>query len=264
MRSSFVVRLASWPRSTSLVPSPRDVEPNFTGPSYTLGIEEELMILDARDARPRQRDRGAARGRATTTEGEVKPELMESVLRDRHRRRAEHARGGRASCARCAAGSREVAGAARAGDRLGRHAPVRALGGPADRRRAPRYRDLIAALRFVARQEIIFGIHVHVGHRRPRQGDPRRQRDARARAAAARAVGQLAVLARRRRPASPPRARRSSAPSRASGIPPRYDDWDDYAQRIEFMVEARRDRATTPTSGTTSARTRTSARSRSA
>ena len=27
----------------------------------------------------------------------------------------------------------------------------------------PRYRDLIAALRFVARQEVIFGLHVHVG-----------------------------------------------------------------------------------------------------
>ena len=27
----------------------------------------------------------------------------------------------------------------------------------------PRYRELVAALRFVARQEIIFGLHVHVG-----------------------------------------------------------------------------------------------------
>ena len=27
----------------------------------------------------------------------------------------------------------------------------------------PRYRDLISALRFVARQELIFGLHVHVG-----------------------------------------------------------------------------------------------------
>ena len=27
----------------------------------------------------------------------------------------------------------------------------------------PRYRELIAGLQFVARQEIIFGIHVHVG-----------------------------------------------------------------------------------------------------
>ena len=47
-------------------------------------------------------------------------------------------------------------------DRLGRHASVRDVGGPADRRRA-RYRDLISALRFVARQELIFGMHVHVG-----------------------------------------------------------------------------------------------------
>ena len=62
----------------------------------------------------------------------------------------------------------------------------------------PRYRDLIESLRFVARQEVIFGLHVHVGHRRRRQGHPRRQRDARARRPAARAVGQLAVLARRR------------------------------------------------------------------
>ena len=28
---------------------------------------------------------------------------------------------------------------------------------------APRYRDLVDALRFVARQEIIFGLHVHIG-----------------------------------------------------------------------------------------------------
>src|SRR4029078_6021071 len=27
----------------------------------------------------------------------------------------------------------------------------------------PRYRDLIAGLQFVARQELIFGVHVHVG-----------------------------------------------------------------------------------------------------
>ena len=27
----------------------------------------------------------------------------------------------------------------------------------------PRYRDLVSALRFVARQELIFGMHVHVG-----------------------------------------------------------------------------------------------------
>ena len=31
----------------------------------------------------------------------------------------------------------------------------------------PRYRDLIAGLQFVARQELIFGIHVHVGSTTP-------------------------------------------------------------------------------------------------
>ena len=61
----------------------------------------------------------------------------------------------------------------------------------------PRYRDLISALRFVARQELIFGMHVHVGIDDRRQGDPRRQRHARARPGAARAERQLAVLARR-------------------------------------------------------------------
>jgi gamma-glutamyl:cysteine ligase YbdK (ATP-grasp superfamily) len=45
---------------------------------------------------------------------------------------------------------------------VGRDASVCDLGGPANRRRA-RYRDLISALRFVARQELIFGMHVHVG-----------------------------------------------------------------------------------------------------
>ena len=30
-------------------------------------------------------------------------------------------------------------------------------------RAAPRYRDLVDALRFVARQELIFGLHVHIG-----------------------------------------------------------------------------------------------------
>ena len=43
-------------------------------------------------------------------------------------------------------------------------------------------------------------MHVHVGHRRPRQGHPRRQRDARPRPGAARAERQLAVLARPTRP----------------------------------------------------------------
>src|SRR5918911_1587108 len=55
------------------------VEHRFTGPSYTLGIEEELMIVDAETLE-------LVNGIETmleampATEGDVKPELMESVL----------------------------------------------------------------------------------------------------------------------------------------------------------------------------------------
>jgi len=55
------------------------VEHRFTGPSYTLGIEEELMIVDSETLE-------LVNGIETMLEsvpdgeGEVKPELMESVL----------------------------------------------------------------------------------------------------------------------------------------------------------------------------------------
>ena len=60
----------------------------------------------------------------------------------------------------------------------------------------PRYRDLIADLQYVARREIIFGDPRARGPRRPRQGRPRGQRHASARATPARPIGQLALLAR--------------------------------------------------------------------
>ena len=82
-------------------------------------------------------------------------------------------------------------------------------------------------------------MHVHVGCRRPRQGDPRRQRDARARPDPARRCRPTRRSGAPTPPVWPRRARRSSAPSRASGIPPTYKDWADYEQRIEFMIDAR-------------------------
>ena len=79
----LAVARASWRRgaATGGATARARMEHRFTGPSYTLGIEEELMIVDARDARPRQRDRGACSDLEDTgAAGEVKPELMESVL----------------------------------------------------------------------------------------------------------------------------------------------------------------------------------------
>src|SRR3954469_578403 len=139
----------------------RAVEHRFTGPSYTIGIEEELMIVDAETL-------DLVNGIETMLEsvphdmkGEVKPELMESVLE--------------ISTTPCK-NTRE------AGDQLRElrrrvqetaHAKGLAIGSAGthpfamweDQRIVgrTRYRDLIAALRFVARQELIFGQHVHVG-----------------------------------------------------------------------------------------------------
>jgi carboxylate-amine ligase len=138
---------------------------NFTGPSFTVGIEEELMIVDAESyalvnaIESLLEDSGAAN--AERENGEVKPELMESVLE---------------------IATKPCATAIEAGDQIQalRHhvretAAKRGLAiGSAgthpfamweDQRivARPRYRDLISALRFVARQELIFGMHVHVG-----------------------------------------------------------------------------------------------------
>ena len=58
----------------------RDVEHRFTGPPYTLGVEEELMIVDAETLDLSNSIEGLLDDlREAPTEGEVKPELMESV-----------------------------------------------------------------------------------------------------------------------------------------------------------------------------------------
>jgi carboxylate-amine ligase len=101
----------------------------------------------------------------------------------------------------------------------------------------PRYRDLVAGLQFVARQELIFGIHVHVG-----LDDP----DKAIHVVNGMRVHMPVLLALS---ANSP-FWRADATGLAStrtpifrafprnGIPPTYDDWDDYAARIGFMVRS--------------------------
>jgi carboxylate-amine ligase len=102
--------------------------------------------------------------------------------------------------------------------------------------KAPRYRDLVDALRFVARQEIIFGLHVHIG-----VDDPEKAIHV-ANGMRVHVPILLALSAN-----SP--YWRSDATGLAStrvpifrqfpriGIPPFYADWADYERRIEFMIE---------------------------
>ncbi|MGH2837249.1 MAG: carboxylate-amine ligase, partial [Thermoleophilaceae bacterium] len=102
----------------------------------------------------------------------------------------------------------------------------------------PRYRDLVAGLQFVARQELIFGVHVHVG-----VDDP----DKAVYVANGMRVHLALLLALS---ANSPfwRADQTKLLSTRTpifrafprvGIPPRYDDWGDYQRRIQFMVESR-------------------------
>ena len=129
------------------------------------------------------------------TEGEVKPELMQSVLEISTNvcRSAGEAAGQLEDLRRRVRETAEAKGLtiASAGD-----ASVRQVGGAADRRAPalPRGRRR-AALRRAP------GAPVRAArarrHGRPREGDPRRERDARAPADPARALDQLALLARR-------------------------------------------------------------------
>src|SRR3981189_2409643 len=212
------------------------MEHRFSGPSYTIGIEEELMILDA-ETFDLANAVEALLEAATPDEltGEVKPELMESVLEiatEPCRNTAEageQLRGLRRLIREVSSDNGLASGAA------GTH-PFAMW---EDQRivARPRYRDLISALRFVARQELIFGTHVHVG-----VDDP----------------GKAIHIANGMRVHMPVllglsanspfwRADATGLHSTRTpifrafprvGIPPTYKDWADYERRIEFMVES--------------------------
>ena len=213
------------------------MEPNFTGPSYTLGIEEELMILD-----PESWELANAIEALLEESGgdddasEIKPELHESVLeiatkpcRDVREAGAE-LRGLRRQVAEVA-GKRDLTiGSA------GTH-PF-ALWENQRISARPRYRDLIEALRFVARQEVIFGLHVHVGiddaDKAIHVANGMRVHAGLLLALSANSPfwrGDDTGLASARMPIFRqfPRV----------GMPPAYKDWADFERRIGFMIDSK-------------------------
>src|SRR3954470_21832849 len=208
------------------------MEHHFNGPSYTLGIEEELMIVsgetyDLVNAIERLLD--------DVPDGEIKPELMESVLEvsthpcSNTAEAGEQLRALRRNVREKAQGHGLAIGSA------GTHPfalweQQRIVG-------RTRYRDLISALRFVARQELIFGMHVHIG-----VDDP----DKAVHVANGMRVHLPVLLALS---ANSPfwRADATGLMSTRTpifrafprvGIPPEYRDWEDYARQIGFMVDA--------------------------
>ena len=168
--------------------------------------------------------------------GEIKPELMESVLEISTEPCANIAEAGE----QLRALRRQVAATAAARNLAIGSAGTHPFAMWEDQRivARPRYRDLISALRFVARQELIFGMHVHVG-----LDDP----DKAIHVANGMRVHMPVLLGLS---ANSPFWRADStglASTRTPifrafprvGIPPAYKDWEDYERRIEFMVAAK-------------------------
>jgi glutamate---cysteine ligase / carboxylate-amine ligase len=208
------------------------MEHNFTGPSYTLGVEEELMIVDGESYALVNAVESLLEEHE---EGEIKPELMESVLEIATKPAANTAQTGRQLRA-LRAQVRATAG--RRGLTIG-SAGTHPFAMWEDQRIAarPRYRDLVSSLRFVARQELIFGMHVHVGI-----DDP----DKAIHVANGMRVHLAVLLALS---ANSPfwRAQATGLLSARTpifrqfprvGIPPAYRDWADYEREIGFMIDS--------------------------
>ncbi len=136
------------------------LEHRFTGPPFTIGIEEELMILDPGELRLAQEIEPILRAVPPELAGQVKPELMQSVLEIATTPCANVAAAGeqlgllRRTVAEIA-GERGLLLAA-AGTHPFAHWEDQEI---VDR---PRYRELAEELGFIARRELIFGTHVHV------------------------------------------------------------------------------------------------------
>jgi glutamate---cysteine ligase / carboxylate-amine ligase len=209
------------------------VEAHFDGPNYTIGIEEELMILDAETLELANAIEGMLED---SDSDQVKPELMESVLEIATRPHADTVSAGRElrqlrRQVSATAASRGLAIGSAGTHPFAMWEQQRIVG-------RTRYRDLVSDLKFVARQEIIFGQHVHVGLD---------DADKAIHVANGMRIHLPVLLALS---ANSP-FWRADATGLAStrtpifrafprnGIPPTYDDWADYAAKIDFMCRSR-------------------------
>lgn len=209
------------------------MEHKFRRPPYTIGIEEELMILNAETLELVNAIESLLE---PAPAGEIKPELMESVLEvstDPCKTTAEAGEQLRAL-------RRQVRDTAARKQMTIGSAGTHPFAMWEDQRivARPRYRDLVSALRFVARQELIFGMHVHVGIDDPDKAihiaNGMRVHIPLLLGLSANSPfwrGDATGLASTRTPIfrAFPRV----------GIPPTYKDWEDYERRIDFMVRSR-------------------------
>jgi len=209
------------------------MEHHFHGPRYTVGVEEELMIVDP-DSLDLVSAIDAILG-AEPPSGTIQAELLESVLEI-----------ATSPCADVPAAAAELSALrAFASERARAQGLVIGAGGTHPFARwedqrvvgADRYRGLVRYLGFVARQELVFGMHVHVG-----MADP--EETIAVANGLRRYVPLLIALS-----ANSPLWRGKATGLMSSrvpifrafprvGLPPHFNGWGDFERRVETMVGA--------------------------
>ena len=207
------------------------MEHRFAGPRYTVGIEEELMILDASTL-----DLASAIDAILGEQpphGEIKPELLESVLEIATSPCPDVPSAGAELAALRAFVSEHAAGQGLRIGASGTHPFARWE----DQRVVSddRYRGLIRALGFVARQELVFGMHVHVG-----MADPEETIQV---ANGLRPYVPLLIALAANSPlwrGEPTGLASSRVPIFRAfprvGLPPRFHSWSDFQARVQTLV----------------------------
>jgi carboxylate-amine ligase len=206
------------------------MEHRFTGPEGTVGVEEELMILDAASGHLASEIEALL---ADAPDEQVKPELIESVL-EIATVPCDSIAGADAELRRLREEVRERArrhGLAIAGSGthpLAHWEDQRIVG-------RERYRGLVNSLGFVARQELVFGMHVHVGVAEPEEAIHV--------ANGLRLLVPLLVALAANSPfwhGMDSGLQSSRVPVFRAfprvGIPPRWEDWADFVQRVELLM----------------------------
>jgi glutamate---cysteine ligase / carboxylate-amine ligase len=211
------------------------MEHRFRGTPFTVGIEEELMLIDPESLELAQGIETVLEDLGAEYEERVKPELMQSVL--------EIATVPHATVAEAGEELRSLRTTVRAAAE--RHGMLLAASGTHPSAHwedqliveRPRYQELAAELGFIARRELIFGTHVHVGVTGPNKAiyvaDGIRKHLPLLLALSANSPlwrGQVTGMKSSRTPVfrAFPRA----------GIPPHYGSWEIYSGRVKLLIDA--------------------------
>jgi glutamate---cysteine ligase / carboxylate-amine ligase len=207
----------------------------FRGTPFTVGIEEELMLVDAETLDLAQGIESIRGDLGEEFEQRVKPELMQSVL--------EIATVPHKTVADAGLELRSLRETVR--EVAERHAMLIAASGTHPTARwqdqliveEPRYQKLVAELGYIARRELIFGTHVHVGVTGPNKAiyiaDGIRKHLPLLLALSANSPlwqGEVTGMMSSRTPVfrAFPRV----------GIPPHYGSWEIYSSRVNLLTQA--------------------------